>query len=56
MTERDTHYAGAVYTCQGPPKCDFDGENPETVMPCPFCRKIYVDSDGNCRVEEPTET
>lgn len=32
-----------VYVCQGPPRCNFDGTDPESVMPCPFCKTVRAD-------------
>jgi hypothetical protein len=44
-----------IYVCQGPPACDFDGEEPWKVQPsCHFCQKIYMNDDGSEEVVEPS--
>lgn len=54
----DDPVAAVVYSCQGPPVCDFEspeGHNPtEHMSKCLWCKRIYVYKDGREFVEEPS--
>jgi hypothetical protein len=43
-----------VYVCQGPPRCDLEGDVAVDAQPsCPWCKKIFIDEDGNETIVEP---
>lgn len=46
----DDPVAAVVYSCQGPPACDFqsrDGHDPsEHMKNCPWCKRFYMMQDG----------
>lgn len=45
-----------IMICQGPPRCDLEGETAyeAQVAGCQWCQRLYIDGDGNERVTEPT--
>ena len=45
----------SVWVCQGPPRCDLEGDEAVAAIEagCPFCKEIRIDKDGNETVIEP---
>lgn len=39
----ESEAVGLVHICQGPPRCHFDGNEPEKRMPCPYCKTVRGD-------------
>jgi hypothetical protein len=44
-----------IFICQGPPRCDFDGDEAVAAQKadCPFCKRILIDEDMNETIVEP---
>lgn len=32
-----------IHICQGPPRCDYDGTDPDRVLPCAICVSVRAD-------------
>jgi hypothetical protein len=54
----DDPIAAVIYSCQGPPACDFmpsSGDEAEAVMQkCVWCKRILIGKDGSETIIEPT--
>lgn len=44
-----------IIVCQGPPRCDLQGDEARAaqVAGCPWCKYISVNEDGSATVQEP---
>lgn len=49
---------GIVTVCQGPPRCDLEGDEAYEVANagCPWCERITIYADGSESVTKPAET
>jgi hypothetical protein len=45
----------SIWVCQGPPRCDLEGDEAVTAQQagCKFCREIRIDDDGRETAVEP---
>lgn len=55
MPPCESDVVGCVTACQGPPKCNLEGDEAEKAIKdgCVWCIRIYVYSDNSETIVEP---